>query len=251
MARDGRRWAAFLPLSGHRCSFAGMMDSPALAPALRGIRRTGAARWRASVQLGLVALALPLLACTEPPRPRTVPALDKRHAYGDASLMPTRESEHSRKELVLAAELANAIRALHRVEVIGSHVTLPSAPRQILGCSTQSDVRARVLLILACKPSQSDPAAVPDTCLNPELSATIDTLARSVIGPHELELVWTQATQDTYDPSAVERTWNTIIELVLALALGASIGMAFERRTRATSSGAAQRSGSIFRNEQA
>ena len=152
----------------------------------------------------LLGLSLALCACAEPSStpPRPDRRADKEAAYGDPTLLPTREGERVRMEVALAREIEQAIVLLP--EVTRARVDVEQPRRH-------HDGPTRVL------------AVVETTTSADSLRSTIDAIARTIAGPDAtIELVLASSPSEPSPPPS----WPLLLGI---LGLGLSLGISIER----------------------
>lgn len=196
-----------------------------------------------SARLALASLLLGL-GCTAPASPRQEAAgrgpADKAALYGDASLVPTREGEHARREVAVAAEVEQAIAVLPQVTRTRVNVELPA--RATAGPSL--DPRhgppppdPRVLVVVAA--DRGTDGAV--------LEARIRTIALAVVGPTAaMDVTVDVAEEPAPSPAtpALPTRWPLLLGV---LGLGFFGGVLLERLRRLRRAEAVQRAAPVRR----
>lgn len=152
------------------------------------------------------------LACTEPDHsrlPRRV--IDKAAAYGDASLVPTRQGERARHEVALAGEIERLVAVDSRVQRVEATVRLsPSTAAPHVAVVVQH--RGRAL----------------DDETHRDLAAELVALAQSVVPAAAIDDIDIVIHRDS-PPSTPSLPWALAVAL---LGLGISTGVAVERWRR-------------------
>lgn len=174
-----------------------------------------------SARLALASLLL-ALGCAAPASPRREAAgrgpADKAALYGDASLVPTREGEHARREVAVAQEIEQAIAVLPQVARTRVNVELPARATAGVGLDPRHgppEPDPRVLVVVAGDPG-TDATALP---------ARIRTIALAVVGPTAAVEVLVEPTPAPAPPALPTR-WPLLLGV---LGLGFFVGVLLER----------------------
>lgn len=194
---------------------------PNPVPSPRTSSRTQQLRTRATTHGVFLGLAATLLGsgCGDPPsarpRPATAKSSDKAALFADASLVPTREGERTRREIALAEEIRAAVELLHGVERARATVTL----------NERGDVEGASVVVRAS--THADPV---------QLRATAEGIAHRTLA---IDRDGTTLTVEISMPPNVTDTTTlptggtpTLPLMLALLGLGFSLGLTFDRSRR-------------------
>lgn len=167
------------------------------------------ARRAASLGLGLsLGPLLSLAACgdaSSPATPSPRRGADKEAAFGDPTLLPTREGERARLEVAWAREIEQAIAMLP--EITGARVDV-ERPRR------GEDRPARVLAVVEAEAESES------------LRPSVETIAQTIVGPTAVVEIVVAVAPEPTPPSSPGWSWPLLLGL---LGLGLSAGIAIER----------------------